>query len=163
MKIRFWVAAVLLLSGAWLAKPVSSLTVVEKVTPQWTKEEGITVETKKRDDGTVGFTITRYLDKARTFDTNSEFTNKRLAHLQLRNPAGMVLSTIVAGEERKGTVVYWFALSREAIASTTFSLSEFIDYKDPERGPLLGGGTMFEFNLADFAAPLFKPIAPLHP
>jgi hypothetical protein len=160
MKNRWIVSVVALLL---LSAPVFALTIAEKVTPQWTKESGITVETNKRDDGTVGFTITRYLDKARSYPADSEWTTRRLAHLQLRNPAGMTLSTIVAGEEHKGTVVYWFALSREAINSTSFSLSEFVAYKDPDREPLLGGGTMYEFDLNEFAAPLFKPKLPEHP
>lgn len=156
-----WIA-----SFVWLlvlSAPVFALTVMEKVTPKWTKESGITVETTKRNDGTIGFTVTRYLDKARSYPAESELTTRRLAHLELRNPAGVLMTTIVAGEEHKGTMVYWFALSREAISSTRFSLSEFMAYKDPEREPLLGGGTMFEFDLAEFAAALLKPKAPEHP
>ncbi len=159
MKIRWLAVAFAVL----LSVPVQALTVAEKVTPKWTKVEGIAVETAKREDGTIGFTVTRYLDKARSYPADSEWTTRRMAHLELRNPAGVTLSTIVGGQEHKGTVVYWFALSREALNSTRFSLSEYIDYKDPDRGPMLGGGTIYEFNLTEFAAPLVKAPGPLHP
>ena len=161
MKIRLAVVAVLL---SLMSSSVMALTRMEKVTPEWTKESGITVETVKRDDGSIGFTVTRYLDKERKFPADSELTTRRSAHLELRNPAGVVLSTIVAGEIKKETAVYWFALSREAIANTRFSLSEYAAYKDPNQERLLpGGGTIYEFNLADFAAPLFKRKPPEHP
>ncbi|HEY0076951.1 MAG TPA: hypothetical protein VGB77_22895 [Abditibacteriaceae bacterium] len=159
MKIRFALAAVLL---PFLLQPASALTRMDKVTPDSTKESGITMEAAKREDGSIGFTVTRYLDKERKFPADSELTSRWSAHLELRNPAGTVLSTIVAGEAKKDTVVYWFALSREAIANTRFSLSEYMAHKDPER-LLLGGGTIYEFNLPDFAAPLFKRKPPEHP
>lgn len=162
MKIRlavFAVAAVLLS----VMKPASALTVMDKVTPDSTKESGITMEATKREDGSVGFTVTRYLDKERKFPADSELVTRRRAHLELRNPAGLVLSTIVAGEMKKDSEVYWFALSREALSNTRFSLSEYMDYKDPDRVRLLGGGTIYEFNLSDFAAPLFKRKPPEHP
>lgn len=159
MKIRFVVAAMLL---SFLLQPASALTRMDKVTPEWTKESGITMEAVKREDGSVGFTVTRYLDKERKFHADSELTSRWSAHLELRNPAGTVLSTTVAGETRKDTVVYWFVLSREAIANTRFSLSEYMAHKDPGE-LLLGGGTIYEFNLPDFAAPLFNRKPPEHP
>ncbi len=160
MKVRWLMfGLMMLLSGA----PVWALTVAEKVTPQWTKENGITMETVKREDGTIGFTVTRYLDKVRAYPDELELTTRRSAYLQLRNPAGVILSTMVAGEEHEGTIVFWFALSRDAINSTQFSLSEYAAYKDPKRELLIGGGTMYDFNLADFAAPLMKGNPPQHP
>lgn len=160
MKIRFVVAALLL---SLFNAPSFALTRMDKVTPEWTKESGITMEAVKREDGSIGFTVTRYLDKERKFPADSELVTRRRAHLELRNPAGVVISTIVAGETRKDTVVYWFALSREALSNTRFSLSEYMDYKDPDKERLLGGGTIYEFNLPDFAAPLFKRKVPEHP
>ena len=157
--IGFTVAAVLL---SFFIQPVSALTRMDKVTPNWTKESGITTEVAKREDGSIGFTVTRYLEKEQKFPADSELITRRRAHLELRNPAGTVLSTIVAGEIKKDTEVYWFALSREAIANTRFSLSEYMAHKDPER-LLLGGGTIYEFDLAAFAEPLFKRKPPEHP
>ncbi len=147
MKIRFVATAVLL---SLISVPAFALISVQTVTPQSTKEDGITVETAKRPDGTFGFTITRYLDKEQKFPADHQWTIKRTANLEIRNAAKLLLSTQVAGETKKDTVVYWFALSREMLATTRFSIYEH------SRASL--GGSMYEFKLPDFVPPL-----PLHP
>lgn len=160
MKIRWLVVAFAVL----LSVPVQALTVAQKVTPKWTKEQGITVETVKREDGTIGFTVTRYLDKVRVYPDDLNLKTECSAHLQMRNPAGVVLSTMVAGDEKNGTETFWFALSPNAINVTQFSLSEHPVSKDATQERLLiGGGTIYEFDLNEFAAPLLKPKAPEHP
>ena len=163
MKIRCLAITFAVLVSGLLTVPVRALTSMAKVTPDWTKESGITVEAAKREDGTIGFTVTRYLDKARVYPDELDLKTERTAHLQMRNPAGLVLSTMVAGQEKNGTEIFWFALSREAINSTLFSLSEYPKSKKAEELPIIGGGTIYEFDLNEFAAPLFKPKAPLHP
>lgn len=161
MKMRLAVAVVTLVS---LSAPAFALKLMQKVTPQWTKESGITVQTEKREDGSIGFTVTRYLDKARKFPADSELTIDRTAHLEIRNSRDSLAQTRVEGTVTKDSVVYWFSLSRDCVSHSRFSLSEYDDYKDTENKPhLIGGGTNYEFDLTEFAAPLLKAPLPAHP
>lgn len=161
MKNRFAVTCLVVLLGV---SPAFALKVGMKVTPEWTKESGITVQTEKREDGTIGFTVTRYLDKAPQFPADSEFTTDRTAYLKINNGGGVMAETMVASSVKKDTEVYWLSLSRAAIAQATFSLWEVQDYKDPEKKKtLIGAGTIYDFDLAAFAAPLLKHAPLLHP
>lgn len=147
MTIRVVATAVLL---SLISVPAYALTEIQIVTPKSTKEEGVTVETAKRPDGTFGFTITRYLDKEPKLPADSQQAIRRTATLEIRTPDRLMLATRVDGETTKDTVVYWFALSREMLASTHFSISE--------RSPAQLGSSRYDFNLLDFVPPL-----PLHP
>lgn len=161
MKHRFAIACLVVLLSV---SPAFALKVGMKVTPEWTKESGITVQTEKREDGTIGFTVTRYLDKAPSYPAESELTIVRTAYLKIASPAGAMAETIVAAKVKKGMETYWFSVSRAAIAHSTFSLWEVQDYKDTEnQRHLLGGGTIYDVDLSAFAAPLLKPAPLLHP
>lgn len=140
--------------------PAFALTVAEKVTPQWTQKEGITMKTERRDNGTIGFTVTRYLDKAPQYENQPELTTRRVANLELRNTVESILQTIVAGKIKNNTAIYWFALSPQSIPNAHFSLSESPDYKDPAKEGAIIGGRIYEFDLSEFAAPLLQPDHP---
>ena len=161
MKLHTTVTLLAVLVGCW---PAFALKAFSKVTPKWTKESGITVQTEKRDDGSISFTVTRYLDEKPKYPADSDFMVKRTAFLKIGTPYGDMARTNVAAEEKKGTLVYWFSLSRVAVPHSTFTLSEYDDYKDTEkREHLIGGGSIYEFDLAEFAAPHMKPKLPDHP
>lgn len=146
MKVRLAATVVLSL----ICIPAFALTEVQTVTPQSTKADGVTVETAKRPDGTFSFTITRYLDKESRIPADSQEKIERAANLEIRTPTKLMLATRVDGDTTKETIVYWFALSREMVASARFSISE--------RTPTQLGRSLYEFNLPDFLPPL-----PLHP
>lgn len=161
MKMRSMVAGILLVLAS---APAFALSVSEKVTPKWTKESGVTVQTEKREDGSIGFTVTRYLDTAPAYPADSEFTTIRSAHLEIRNSRDSLAQTRVEAEIKRNTAVYWFSLSPSCLPYSRFTLSERGDFKDIERQNLKpGGGRFYEFDLAEFAAPLLKPPLPAHP
>lgn len=151
MKTRF----VLLLAVLLLAMPVFSLTVVEKVTPDWTRERGVTVTSEKLPDGAVTFTVTRYMDKVLKleFGTGGEMTLEHSAFLEVRNAAGALARTSVAGERSKESVVYRFTLSSDCIAHSHFSASEYYQSRDVA----LPGTKSFEIDLVA-CSPKPKPL-----
>lgn len=144
---------------------------LQKVTPEWTKEAGITVQTSQLADGTIGFTFTRYLNRAPGFTPNSTLMIARKAPLEVRNRAGALLATTnVAGETKESaiatdnTIVYSFSVARECIGHSRFTLREYDDYKDPQRqGTYKGTRWAYEVNLKDFSAPIPERRTPEHP
>lgn len=142
----------------------------QKVTPEWAKEAGITVQTSQLADGTIGFTFTRYLFRAPQFTPNSTLMIARQAPLEIRNRAGALLAkTNVSGEARESavatdnTIVYSFSLARECIGHSRFTLNEYDDYKDPQRqGTYKGSRWAYDVNLSDFIT-FSRTAPPEHP
>ncbi|HEY0076952.1 MAG TPA: hypothetical protein VGB77_22900 [Abditibacteriaceae bacterium] len=138
---------------------------LQKVTPEWTKEAGITVQTSQLADGTIGFTFTRYLNRAPGFTPDSNLIIARKAPLEVRNRAGALLATTnVAGETKDSTIIYSFSSARECIGHSRFTLHEYDDYKDPQlQGTYKGTRWAYEVNLKDFSAPIPDRRTPEHP
>ena len=140
-------AVVLLLSGEAFALKQGA-----QVTPKSQENLGFSVTTEPRDDGAVRFVITRDLAKARSFAADSELEVRRSSTLKVSGDSGLIVECPVNADKKKETLVYRFTIARERIATSHFTVAEIDDYKDTEnREHLLGGGTYYEFNLADFA------------
>jgi hypothetical protein len=133
----------LLLCGQALAVKISA-----QVSPKSAASQGFTVTTAAREDGTVRFTVVRDLSKARW--------HGRDATLEVRGDAGLQLRCRLEPEKsrRKNTVTYWFDLTRERIPQSTLTIAETQTAdNDAESVKLIGGGTYYEFLLAEFARP----------
>ena len=158
MKIRLVAALLLLLIGS----PAFAIWEVASITPNSTKDDGMTVAVAKRADGTFGFTITRYLDVGEKPPADAPAIMRRTARLEIHaadNPAKLLLETTVAGETQKDTIIYRFSIARELLAGARFSVSE----RDEATGPGAEkfqrvGGVIYEAKLPDFI-----PLLPLHP
>ncbi len=132
-----------------------ALTTVSKVTPDWTPEKGMTVTSERRPDGTISFTVTRYLDKAPEPGEGVDWTLERLAALEVRNQARLLATTNVAADTKKETATYEFILSPSCIVESNFSIAEFYAYK----GVGEPGSKIYEVDLVA-CAPSAKPLHP---
>lgn len=150
MKARAFVASaivILLLSGEALA-----LKEHVRVTPKNQESHGFSVATGQRKDGAVQFVITRDLSKARSFAPDSGLEVRRSATLKVSGDSGLIVECQVEADKKKETVVYRFTIARDRIAHAHFTVAEIDDYKNTEgREHYLGGGTFYEFHLADFS------------
>lgn len=130
-----------------------------QVTPQWTKENGVTAVAERQGEGNIDFTVTCYLDKA-PVENNPGLMTLREAYLLLRDSESkkVILTTRVAEDIENGTLVYRFSLSPETILSAQFSLSKYRGDKDPtnrfssER--FRSDGFSYIVDLSAFALPL---------
>src|SRR5687767_9664140 len=151
----FFVAVITFLMSVKSPADVPPETMRQKVTPEWTKEAGITVQTSQLADGNIGFTFTRYLFRAPSFTPNSTLIIARKAPLEIRNRAGALLATTnVAGEAKESAIptdniiVYSFSVARECISHSRFTLREYDDSKDPQRqGTYVGTSWEYQVNL----------------
>ena len=135
-----------------LAVASESLALKEfiRVTPANEGSHGFVVECTKRADGALQFTITRDLAKARSFPPNSDLTVRRRSTLKVSSDTGLVLECQIHASDKKESVVYSFAIGQSQIAHSDLTFAEIEDYKDQERPRYFGGGTIYEFHLADF-------------
>jgi hypothetical protein len=139
---------VLLLSASAQAEKLEA-----RVSPKNQQSMGFSLSVEPRTGDMVGITVTRDLSKARTFDANSDLELRRSSILRVYGDSGLMVECPVTSDQRKNTVVYWFSVAKAQLANTHFTVMEIDDYKATElREHLIGGGTYFEFNLADFAA-----------
>jgi len=150
MKVQTLIASavvVLLLSSEALA-----LKKLVHVTPKNQESHGFSVASDPRDNGAVQIVITRDLSKARSFGPDSDLEVRRSATLKVSGDSGLIVQCQVDAAKKKQTVVYRFTIARDRIPHSFFTVAEIDDYKETEgREHLLGGGTYFEFRLADFA------------
>jgi len=150
MKVQTLIASavvVLLLSGEALA-----LKELARVTPKNQESHGFSVATDQRKDGAVQFVITRDLSKARSFGPDSDLEVRRSSTLKVSGDSGLIVECQVDAAKNKETVVYRFTIARDQIARSYFTVAEIDDYKNTEgREHYLGGGTFYEFHLADFS------------
>jgi hypothetical protein len=115
---------------------------------------GFKVVMAKRDDGVMDITVTRDLSKARSFDAASNLELVRNATLEVSGPAGLIVRCRLDPESAQGAVVYRFQLAPGNLPHSRLTVSEIDDYKKNEGRPhLIGGGTFFTFQLADFVKP----------
>src|SRR5687768_5388922 len=113
IKRRFAVVSLAVFGVAlllWCA-PGSALLSGARVTPEWTEQHGITMQALKGRDGTIAFTVTRFLDKAPQYSADSPLTTVRSASLEISDGKRVIASTAVAGEPIYNNVVYKFSVS----------------------------------------------------
>jgi len=150
MKIQTLIAAavaILLLSGEALA-----LKKHVRVTPNNEEGHGLSVAMDQRKDGAVQIVITRDLSKARSFSPDSDLEVRRSSTLKVSSDSALIVECQVDAEKKKEAVVYRFTIPRDRIAHSHFTVAEIEDYKNTEgREHYLGGGTFYQFHLADFA------------
>lgn len=121
------------------------------LTPENLAAHGFAVTTAERKDGTVRFTLTRDLARARSFPADSELHVARSATLRIQDEQRLLATCELAGEAGKGTVVYRFDLRPELVASSHLTIAEIDEFKDPDREKLPGGGRYFELPLGKLA------------
>jgi hypothetical protein len=116
-----------------------------QVTPRGLEGYGFTLSTSKRENGTVEFRITRDLAKARW--------QGRSAYLTVQGEVGPIVECELAADKRKNTLHYRFNIAPQQVRSSRFTLWEVqADPTRPDEEKIIGGGTIYEFRLADFMA-----------
>jgi hypothetical protein len=131
-------------SSAWAIKTFVDLT------PQGLRHhDGFEVETVKRDNGTIGFTVTRDPTKARW--------HGRDGRLEVHGKDGLIAECYVEGKEEGGKIRYWFAVMPDHLEFSSFTIAEIQTGEvDGRQEKLLGGGTYYRMRLKDFQ-PTTKP------
>lgn len=128
-----------------LCTQARALKVLERITPQNAERAGFAVTVKPREDGTVRFTVTREIAKARW--------PGRDATLEVRGEGGPLVTCPVAGhrDRAKNAISYWFDLAKDRIPNAVLTVTEVQTAGNKEDGEkLVGGGTYYELRLADF-------------
>ena len=146
----------LVLAVATLFLCTEALAVKRQVnlSPHNLKSAGFAVEMAERDDGAIDVTVTRDLSKARSFDAGSDLELVRSATLEVVGSAGVVVRCNLEPEAGADSVTYKFMIARDHLPHSRLTVSEIDDYKKTMNRPhLIGGGTFFEINLADFDRP----------
>jgi hypothetical protein len=133
-----------------------ALKLLAEMTPASLQDSGFAMKVENRKDGTVAFTLTRDLSKARTFEPDSDLRVRRYSSLKVSGQTGLVAQCDVEPGKEKNTLIYRFVIARDCVPNSNFTLSEIEDYKDETREHLIGGGTNYEFRLALFAANGFR-------
>lgn len=128
--------------GLLLALPAHALKVKEAVTPQSMREQGFTFSATRKEDGMLSVRITRDPAKARW--------TGRSAHLEVRGESGILAKCEPVGETKNKLVTYRFDLSPESFRHSFFTVAEI--QTGPSNEILIGGGTYYEFRLADFGS-----------
>ena len=144
--------AITVLVGFCFLEEAQALKVLARLNPKNAKASGfeIKVSPNKRT-GLIDFVIHRDLSKVRKFPDNPELMTDRGAHLRLYSKKGLVADCPIQDMVKKGKGTYRFSISKDHIEHSTFTVTEIDAYKDPDRTPLLGGGTYFEIRLKEFA------------
>jgi hypothetical protein len=160
MKMRLVLSLAVLL----LVPPAFASLIVYKVTPDSTADGGATAQYRRLNDGTYSFTFTRYLANETASWPGSKVSDLNvtdIATLEIRSGDKLLARTSVAGEAKDDTMVFSFTLARECIAQSHFTLSEYVQHKDPAQ-PRFLGGVMFELDLSDIDKRL-QATTPQHP
>jgi hypothetical protein len=127
-----------------------ALKIEQKMTLAGLHDSGFEIKTQNRKEGTVEFTLTRDLLKAKTFQADSDLQIRRVATIKVFGKSGLLAQCDIEPNTQKNTVTYRFTMARECVDDSRFTLAEIDDYKDQTREHLLGGGTFYEFRLALF-------------
>src|SRR5205823_4194720 len=112
MNARALLASILLL----LCLPAAAEKLEVEVTPKALQAHGFSLKTDKRDNGHIGFTITRDLAKAQW--------PGRTAYLKVQGEGGLLAECKVAPERKGNQVTYWFSLAPPQVAHSRFTLWE---------------------------------------
>ncbi len=131
------------------AGPANAVKVLSEVNPKNAASEGFAVTTVRDDRGMLDFRVTREVAKARW--------QGRSANLEVRGAKGLIARCGVeplARNGRDGTVTYRFQLAPEQAMHSKLTVAELqTDPANPDGRQLIGGGTYYEFRLADWAEP----------
>ena len=128
------------------------------VTPENMEAHGFLIKVEKRVDGSVEFTVTRDLAKARQFAANSGLQISRYATLRVSDKSSFrAQCSLAPNTRRQGVISYRFTISRDCVAQSSFDLAEDDDYQDQTREHLIGGGTHYSFALALFGGDKTPP------
>lgn len=143
---------VAILAALLLFSPAKALAakLLSQMTPDNLQRSGFTMQVENRTDGTVAFTLSRELAKARSFEPGSDLRLRRSATLKVMGRSGLLAECAVEPTEKNGTLTYRFVLARDCVADSRFTLAEIEDYKEGMGDGYLGGGTFFEFRLEHF-------------
>jgi len=115
------------------------------VVPSNAAAAGFAVSVKPRENGMLRFTIVRDLAKAQW--------HGRDATLQVRDSGKLVVTCPVSVPRERGgkSITFWFDLSQDRADESHLTVTEIETAEGKEDGEkLLGGGTYYEFKLADF-------------
>ena len=131
----------LIAAGVLLASlPVCAEKLLVRMGPQSLASEGFKISTKQ-DDGVVRFQLTRDLSKARW--------QGRSAGLTIASEGGTIARCDVEGEKTGNVVTYRFSIAPQYVRTSHLTYSEV--QTDPSSElKIIGGGTIYEFNLADY-------------
>ena len=149
MRFTFF-AAVMLAILCFAPTEAHALKTMQEVTPASLHESGFSMKVENQKDGTVEFTLTRDLSKARSFPADSDLQTRRFVTIKVVGKAGLLAQCDVEPNQQKNTVTYRFTIARDCVPDSHFTLAEIDDYKDQTREHLIGGGTFYEFRLALF-------------
>lgn len=150
--VRFMIFAITLLAFLFLAPREAHATkLLAEMTPDNLQHAGFTMKAEDQKDGTIAFTLTRDTSKARTLEPSSGLQLRRSAALSVSSKSGLIASCRVEPSEKSETVTYRFVVAATCVPDSRFTLSEVDDYKEVGQEGLIGGGTIFEFRLANFA------------
>jgi hypothetical protein len=135
--------------AAMLCLAVGAIARAEKIEcrlgPSNAAAEGFAVTVKPRDDGLFRFTIVRDITKAQW--------HGRDATLKLRQSGRLIATCPLNADKKTGDhkVTYWFDIAQDRAAESHLTITEIQTAQGKEDGEkVLGGGTYYEFNLADF-------------
>ena len=123
-----------------------------EMTPDNLQQSGFSMKVKNLEDGTVEFTLSRDLAKARSFAQDSDLQLKRSSTLEVFGKPGLVAKCNVEPKIQENNLTYSFAMARDWVPYSHFQIAEIDYYKDTKREHLIGGGTFYDFRLALFAA-----------
>jgi hypothetical protein len=130
--------------------PVLAEKIKVDLTQDNLKVHGFAVDTTRNTNGTIDVTIRRDLAKAHSLEPGSDLELVRTATLEVEGPTGIIVRCQLQGDTETGSVVYQFTIGHDQFSHTGFRLSEIDDYKkSAHREHMVGGGTIFELNLAD--------------
>ena len=147
-------AQILLTTGAVLLLVTGEAFAVKQriqVTPTHLQITGFSVASQRLKGELLEFKITRDLSKAPSYGPESDLEVRRDATLDVRSGTASVVECQLAPNTQKKTLTYRFVIARDFVPHSLFTLAEIDDYKNTDgREHLIGGGTIYEFRLADF-------------
>jgi hypothetical protein len=138
MKLDIFFAAGLLSTA--VAIPGYALKMLAVVTPANVADQGFSFQARQRESGAIAVRITR--------DTTRAQWQKRTTVLEVPAEGRAPSEREVKGKRDGKQVVYRFELSPEKFQQAQFRVMEV--QTGPKGEAVIGGGTFFEFRLADF-------------
>ena len=158
MRTRSTIIRVALLGGAlaaMLSIPCQALTVDQPVPGAYVREhpEEWSVKVSKKENGLIQFTIVRFLKEPRYL----------VAHFVVKHSGRVIAGSDSPAFGRKGENTFYFSLSPEDLAESTFDLSESglggtvngVNVEIPEVG-----SEVYQFKLLDFVSKEILKSAP---
>jgi hypothetical protein len=129
-------AALLLLASV----PGLAEKLLAHMTPGNLASNGFAIRSTRQENGIVQFHVSRDLSKAQW--------PGRSAVLEVRDDEGPIVRCPLEPEKRNNTVTYRFDVAQSHLSRSFLTVSEVQTNANGE--PVLGGGTIYEFYLADY-------------